>query len=88
MDELLKILLEDEKKIDKLTIRYNLFKKNIFSETEVDTQTRTLLAAQILTIKKSNAIIVNHCLGENKLTQSEIDEIVVTYSGKSKAENN
>ena len=82
MDELLKILVADEKKVDKLTVRYNLFKKNIVNETEADTQTRTHLAAQILMIKKSNAIIVNHCLGENKLSVSEIDEIVKSHSGK------
>jgi hypothetical protein len=88
MDELLKILAADEKKIDKLSLRYNLLKKNMLNETEADTQTRTHLAAQLLTMKKSNAIIVNHCLGEHKLTLLEIDEIVNTHSVKSKTENN
>ena len=80
MDELLKILAADEKKIDILTVRLKELKKNIEKETTVDTEAITNLGVQIKAMKKSNAVIVDHYLGEHKLATSEIDQIVSTHS--------
>ena len=79
MDELLKILTADEKKIEILTARYNAFKKNIANETSVETETRKQLSVLISAMKKSNAVIVNHYLGEHKLEMAEIDKIVSSH---------
>ena len=79
MNELLKILIADEKKVDILILRYNELKKNIENETKADAETRTHLGMLIAAMKKSNAVIVNHCLGEDKLSLAEIDEILNTH---------
>jgi hypothetical protein len=79
MDALLKILKAEEKKIDLLTARYKVLKKNIANETNEDTMSRTLLSAEIAVIKKSNAVIVDHCLGEHKLALPEIEKIIKAH---------
>jgi len=79
MSELLKILNADEKKIEQLTVQYTVLKKNIANETPADSAIRTDLAARIAKLKKSNAVIVNHYLGEITLTPSEIETVVNTH---------
>ena len=80
MDPLFKILAEDERQIEILTAQYKVLKKNIVKETTADAQARTHLGDLILAMKKSNAVIVDHYLGEHKLATTEIDKIVNTHS--------
>jgi len=80
MDDLMKILLADEKKISLLTVRYNELKKNMEHETSADKTTRTHLGLNIAAIKKTNSVIVSHFLDERKLSPSEIEKITVAHS--------
>jgi hypothetical protein len=79
MNDLMKVLVDDEKKIDVLTVQYNLLRKNIVNETATDSEKRIALISLIKKMKKSNAVIVDHCLGERKLTLPEIESIVKTH---------
>ena len=82
MDELLKILLGDEKKVALLTMRYNTLKSNIANETNADKLIRTNLRIQITTMKKANAVIVSHYLNERILSLSEIEKITTAHIGE------
>jgi len=79
MDDLLKILLADEKKVAQLTIRYKALTRNIENETTADKETRTHLGIDIAAIRKTNALIVSHCLNERKLSLEQIDKIKHTH---------
>ena len=79
MDALLKILLADEKKMTQLAIRYRALNKNVKNETTSDRETRNHLAADIAALKKTNALIVSHCLNERMLTLEQIDKIKHTH---------
>jgi hypothetical protein len=80
MDDLMKILLADEKKISLLTVRYNELKHNMVNETSTDKATRMHLGLNIAAIKKSNSVIVSHFLDEHKLSAAEIARITVAHS--------
>jgi len=76
MEALVKILLMDEKKIKQLNVLYNELKRNIDNETNTDKETRLLLGVDIAAIKKTNAVIVSHCLKEHTLSREEINNIL------------
>jgi len=76
MDALVKILLNDEKKAALLTLRYKELNKNIEHETNTDKETRRHLGVDIASIKKSNAVIISHCLNERRLSLEEISKIM------------
>jgi hypothetical protein len=73
--QLIKILLEDEKIVAQLTVRYNELKSNIANESLEDKVARLKLGMNIASMKKVNAKIVNHCLDERKLSEMEIEQI-------------
>ena len=79
MDALVKILLMDEKKIAQLTLLYNELKGNIEAETRAEKEARILLGADIVAIKKTNAVIVRHFLKEHILSLEEINTIMISH---------
>jgi len=80
MDALMKILLTDEKKMSQLTVRYNALKKNIDNETPAEKELRKHLGVDIAAIRKTNAVIISHCLHERRLSPEEITKIMNTHS--------
>lgn len=79
MDTLVKILLTDETKITQLTIRYKELNNNIENETTADKEARIHLGVDIAAIKKTNSLIVSHCLNEHRLSLEEINKIIVAH---------
>jgi hypothetical protein len=76
MEALVKILLMDEKKVKQLNVLYNELMRNIENETGTDKENRIHLGLDIAAIKKTNAIIVSHCLKEHTLSQEAINKIM------------
>jgi hypothetical protein len=79
MEELLKILFANEKKMSLLTDRFNELRRNAAHETVADKVTRAHLVSDIAALKKTNKIIVNHYLGEPKLTPIQIADITKAH---------
>jgi len=82
MEELLRILLADEKKATLLTDRFNELKKNMAHETLADKVTRAHLTSDIAALKKANSVIISHYLGEHKLTLMQIAAITRAHAAE------
>ena len=79
MEALVKILLMDEKKVAQLTLLYKELKGNIEEETRAEKEARILLGADIVAIKKTNAVIVSHFLKVHILSLEEINKIMTSH---------
>jgi len=82
MEELLRILLADEKKVTLLTVRFNELKKNIARETLADKAARAHLVSDIAALKKANSVIISHYLDEHRLTLMQIATITRAHAGE------